>query len=246
MNFWLELPFLRGMNKKAPVSHLAAVLALTSAILPFAVQATGADSTSPSDHPISAFVDDSLDDWDERSFNGNTDYQLVTEEGVSVLRAHAESQASVLYREQKVNLLETPVISWSWKVDRVYKNIDEKTKKGDDFPARLYVAKQFGFLPWESMVINYVWASDAAIGDIWTNPYSKNAKMVVIQSGDTYVDKWTTHSRNVAQDFKDLFDLDVEELDGYAVMVDGDNNKVEAVAWFGAISFSTAEEPKAE
>ena len=232
------------MIKKAPVSCFA--VALMSAVLPIAVQSSDGDVTGPSEHPISAFADETLDAWDERSFNGNTDYKLVTEEGVSVLRAHAVNQASVLYREQTVNLLETPVISWSWKVDRVYKGINEKTKKGDDFPARLYVAKQFGFLPWESMVINYVWASEAVIGDIWTNPYSKNAKMVVIQSGDTYVNKWTTHSRNVAQDFKDLFELDIEELDGYAVMVDGDNNKVEAVAWFGAINFSAQQEEKSE
>ena len=246
VNFWRALPFLDDMTKLPPVISLAAALALMSIGHPQALQAMGPDGAGSDDHPVAAFTDDGLDGWEERSFNGNTQYELVSEKGVSVLKAHTVQQASVLFREETINILETPVLSWSWKVDRVYTDIDEKTKKGDDFPARLYVVKEFGFLPWESYVITYIWASESPVGDIWTNPYTDNGRMVVLQSGDAYMGEWRTQSRNVAQDFKNLFDLDVEEIDGYAVMVDGDNTKVEAVAWFGAINFLPLQAPLSE
>lgn len=194
-----------------------------------------------SDLPISAFAQRTLDGWTERSFDGNTHYELVEDSGVRVLKGHTQKQASILYREKTVNLLKTPVINWSWKVDRTYMNIDEKAREGDDFPARLYVVAQVGFLPWETVAINYVWASEAPVGEIWTNPYTDKAKMISIQSGDTYVGKWTMHSRNVAEDFKTLFDRDIQEIKGYAVMVDGDNSQMEAIAWFGEIDFTATD-----
>ncbi len=225
---------------------LASALLLISTALPSAATALDINSEKPVYKPVRAFAEKSLDGWTERSFDGNTHYELVEDEGVSVLKGHTMQQASILYREQTVNLRKTPIINWSWKVDRTFMNIDEKAREGDDFPARLYVVAQTGFLPWETVAINYVWASELPIGEIWNNPFTDKAKMVAIQSGDNYVGTWTSHSRNVAQDFKTLFDRDVNEIKGYAVMVDGDNAKVEAVAWFGQIEFSDVQAALAE
>lgn len=193
-----------------------------------------------SEQPISEFAFESLDRWVERSFEGNTSYELVEDNGVRVLKGHTDKQASILYLEETINLSKTPVINWSWKVDRIYQNIDEQARNGDDFPARLYVVAKVGFLPWETVSINYVWASKSSVGEIWPNPFTDKAKMVAIQSGNTYVKKWTQHSRNVAEDFKTLFNRDIKQIDGYAVMVDGDNAKKEATAWFGNITFTSA------
>ncbi|MFK7856944.1 MAG: DUF3047 domain-containing protein [Granulosicoccus sp.] len=184
------------------------------------------------------FAIDSLADWSERSFKGKTDYQLVDDAGVQVLKGHTQGNASILYREQAVDLLKNPVINWSWKIDRTYRDIDEQAPEGDDFPARLYVVAQIGFLPWETVAINYVWASESAKGDSWTNPYTEKAKMIAVQSGDSHAGSWTHQSRNVAEDFQTYFDLDIKELSGFAVMVDGDNGMREATAWFGEIGFS--------
>ncbi len=234
------------MKKRSSLAGAIAVLALAATALPFAVQATGVASDGTSKQPISAFEQNSLDGWTERSFDGNTHYELVSEAGVSVLKGHTVKQASILYREKTINLLENPIVNWSWKIDRTYMGINEKAREGDDFPARLYVVAQTGFLPWETVAINYVWASELPIGEIWANPFTDKAKMIAIQSGDSQVGMWTAHSRNVAQDFKTLFDQDIKELSGYAVMVDGDNAKVEAVAWFGGISFTSSQTALAE
>ncbi len=194
--------------------------------------------TTPVDGPTGDFANASLKGWKERSFAGNTSYELVEEQGHRVLKAHTDGKASILYIEQNVNLKNTPVIEWSWKVDRTYEGINERSRQGDDFPARLYVVAKTGFLPWETLAINYVWSADAPLGDSWANPFTSKAQMVVVQTGNQHVGEWVQQQRNVAEDFKTYFDTDITDLSGYAVMVDGDNAKREANAWFGQIQFS--------
>lgn len=188
--------------------------------------------------PNGNFANDSLKDWKERSFAGNTDYELVEEQGQRVLKGHTNGMASILYTEQPVNLNNTPLVEWSWKVDRTYDGIDERSRQGDDFPARLYVVAKTGFLPWDTLAINYVWSSDAPLGDSWANPFTSKARMVVVQTGDQHVGTWVRQQRNVMEDFRTYFDTDITDLSGYAVMVDGDNANKEAIAWFGKIQFS--------
>lgn len=143
-----------------------------------------------------------------------------------------------LYKEQNVDLKNTPVIEWSWKVDRTYEGIDEQSRNGDDFPARLYVVARTGFLPWDTLAINYVWSADAPLGDSWANPFTSKAQMVVVQTGNQHVGDWVRQQRNVAEDFQTYFNTSITDLSGYAVMVDGDNANREASAWFGQIHFS--------
>lgn len=188
--------------------------------------------------PAGPFARHSLEDWTERSFDGNTQYELVDERGVRVLKGHTEGQASILFHKSEIDLRSNPIMHWSWKVDRTYLDIDEKSRDGDDFPARLYVVAKTGFLPWETVAINYVWASTIPVGESWINPFTQKAIMVAVQSGDSHVGTWVSHSRDVAADFKQLFNIDIDKLTGYAVMVDGDNANKEATAWFGEIKFS--------
>ena len=217
--------------------HSIYIILAATAILVTSITSSHASAVI-SNEPSGAFSTHALDGWAERSFKGNTDYELVEDEGIPVLRGHTRGQASVLYREEDIDLTKTPVINWSWKIDHIYNEIDEHVEAGDDFPARLYVVVKTGFLPWETLAINYVWSSTTPVGVSWYNPFTDKAIMVAVQSGDANAGKWSVHSRNVIEDFKMLFDLDATEINGYAVMVDGDNSNQDGTAWFGEISFT--------
>ena len=52
------------------------------------------------------------------------------------------------------------------------------------------------------------------------------------------LNKWITVKANVKEDFKRFHDLDVNELDGLAIMSDTDNSKMKAVAYYQNIYFS--------
>lgn len=197
----------------------------------------GTRNSATSSVVIRAFPDDSLDHWQEKSFVGNTQYELYDDSGTTVLKATAINTASVLYRQDTIDLNSTPWLEWSWKIESIYTDIDETTKAGDDFPARLYVTARTGALPWQTIAINYVWSSNQQKDSVWFNPYTKKSIMVSVQGGNTAVGQWVNQRRNVAQDFERLFNIDVKKLSGYAVMVDGDNSSQSGTAYFGNIEF---------
>ena len=217
----------------AALTAMPILLSLATLMLVGVAKANSTSTTTPGEFP-----DTTLGLWSEKSFSGNTRYELVDEEGRRVLRGSTAGQASVLYKEQTIDLDKTPWLDWSWRIDRTYSGIDEQARDGDDFPARLYVVAQIGFLPWETLAVNYVWASNVPTGTIWRNPYTDKAVMIAVQSGDTHVGEWISQRRNVAEDFAAAFDQPISELSGFAIMVDGDNSDQTATAWFGNIDFT--------
>ncbi len=214
------------MAKLKSTSYLALV-----AVLFVATQSAAAQQPE-------GFPDETLQDWQQKSFVGQTSYKLITENGVTVLKGTTDKSASLLFKRDTVNLEQTPWLDWVWKVDSTYEILNETEKSGDDFPARLYVSAQIGLLPWESIAINYVWSSNQPAGTTWVNPHTDKSVMVAIQSGDTEIGQWVSQRRNVLNDFKTFFDTDVTELTGYAIMVDGDNSAQSGSGYFGNIRFS--------
>ena len=185
-----------------------------------------------------SFPDETLSGWKVRSFNDFTEYTLVPAGDAQVLRGSSDDTASVLYKEQTVPLKDTPWLNWSWRVENTLGDLDEQTRGGDDFPARVYVVISTGFMPWDSIAINYVWASNTDIDTAWLSPFTDKSMMVALQSGDDHLGVWKNERRNIVADYKEFFDMDIEEIDGYAVMVDSDNSDQKATAYFGNISFS--------
>jgi len=217
---------------RTSLSLLAVLAPLASAVM-----ATSTASSAADDVPPGAFPDATLADWKERRFSGSTDYALVEEDGIRALRGRTAGTASILYREREIDLERTPILEWSWKVDRIYPMIDERTQGGDDYPARLYVVARMGLLPWDTLALNYVWSSNETPDDSWPNPFTEKAQMIPVRAGAGEVGRWTHQRRDVAADFRAAFGRRVDEIAGYAVMVDGDNGDREATAWFGDIDF---------
>ncbi|MEE9320688.1 MAG: DUF3047 domain-containing protein [Granulosicoccus sp.] len=184
------------------------------------------------------FPDANLDLWTEQELTGHTRYDLVSVQGVPVLRGSTSGKASLLYHEQQIDLEKSPWLDWSWKVDHIISGFDEKSRAGDDFPARLYIIVRTGFLPWETLALNYVWSSSTPVGSLWFSPFTDKSAMIAVQSGNEKVGLWTHQRRNVKDDFKTAFGMDIKAIDGFAVMVDGDNTSSSATAWFGDIRFT--------
>ena len=61
--------------------------------------------------------------------------------------------------------------------------------------------------------------------------------MVAVDSGPAHAGDWRTHRRDVRADFRRLFEREVEEIEGIAVMTDSDNSGLSARAWYGEIAF---------
>ena len=116
--------------------------------------------------------------------------------------------------------------------------IKENTKKGHDFAARVFAVKKTGATPLSNKAINYVFSSNSDVGLNWRSPYTKKSIDNVLASTKENLDEWVTVKANVKEDFKKFHELDVDELDGLAIMSDTDNSKLKAVAYYQNIYFS--------
>jgi hypothetical protein len=188
---------------------------------------------------VGAFSAGDIRGWEEKSFKGHTRYQLVPGISGTVLQAETDGAASGRYRKIHVDLTQTPVLEWSWKIDATYGGIAENEKRGDDFPVRLYVVVERGVFGLSSLALNYVWAATNPVGMRWPNPFTKQAVMLAVDSGDAQAGKWVTHRRNVREDLRAAFGEDITAIDAVALMTDGDNSGSHGRAWYGDIVFSS-------
>ena len=173
-----------------------------------------------------------------RGADNKTSYTVGSNENGNYLKAVADNAASGLGKEIKIDLNKTPFINITWKIEKDLVGIKEKTKKGHDFAARVFVIKKTGATPLSNRAINYVFSSNNDVGLSWPSPYTKKSIDSVLASTKKNLNKWVTVKTNVKDDFKKFHNLDVNELDGVAIMSDTDNSKMKSIAYFQNIYFS--------
>lgn len=187
------------------------------------------------------FPPDTVIGWRRHSFSGETLYRLTEKDGAPAIHASCDTSASGLFRDTPVDLTQTPVIEWRWRVDTLPGDApDETTRWGDDFAARLYVVRDGGLLLWRTRALNYVWADRIPAGQDWPNPFAEQAHMIALRSADD-TGAWRTERRNVREDFRRFHGLDLASIDGVAIMTDCDNRSGTAQAWYGTIRFLPAD-----
>lgn len=189
---------------------------------------------------VGRFSAGDLSGWEEQTLRGKKKsvYTLVREGERTVLKAESRGSASGLINRVGFDLRQQPLLRWSWKVNGILKNGDERTKGGDDYPARIYVVFPRTFF-WQTRAINYIWANRLPKGSSVPNVYApKNVRMVAVQSGSSLVGKWLNEERNVHEDYLKLFGEEPPRAGAIALMTDTDNTGEEAVAWYGDITLA--------
>ena len=173
-----------------------------------------------------------------RGADNKTEYLLGSNENGNYLKAVADNAASGLGKKVIIDLNSTPFINITWKIEKDLKGINEKSKKGHDFAARLFVIKKTGATALSNRAINYVFSSNNNIGDNWPSPFTKKSIDNVLSTTKENFNQWVTVKANVKEDFKKFHDLDVNELNGIAIMADTDNSKNKSISYYQNIYFS--------
>jgi|TARA_B100001971_G_scaffold127074_1_gene117095 hypothetical protein len=174
-----------------------------------------------------------------RGADNKTIYTVGSNENGNFLKANSENAASGLGKEIKIDLNVTPFINITWKVEKDLKGIKENTKKGHDYAGRVFVIKKTGATPLSNRAVNYVFSSNNIIGENWPSPYTKKSIDNILSTTKDKLNEWVTVKANVKEDFKKFHDLDVNELNGIAIMTDTDNSKMRAVTYYQNIYFSS-------
>ena len=173
-----------------------------------------------------------------RGADNKTEYSIGYNDNGNYLKAIADNAASGLGKKVIIDLNKTPVINITWKVEKDLTGIKENTKKEHDFAARVFVIKKTGATPLSNRAINYVFSSNNKVGFNSPSPYTKKSIDNVLATTQENLNEWVTVKANVKEDFKRFHNLDVDQLDGLAIMSDTDNSKMKAITYYQNIYFS--------
>ena len=174
-----------------------------------------------------------------RGAENQTVYILGSNKDGNYIKAIADNSASGLGKEIKIDLNKTPFINITWKIEKDLPGIKEYTKKTHDFAARVFAVKKTGATVLSNRAINYVFSSNENVGKNWPSPYTKKSIDNVVSTTLINLNEWVTIKANVKEDFKKFHNLDLNEIDGIAIMSDTDNSKMKSVAYYQNIYFSS-------
>ena len=184
------------------------------------------------------FTEKELKTLKVKKVKGETTWSLGSNKNGNFIKAEAEGKGSGLGKEVKINLLKTPFINITWKVEKDLSGIVENTKKGHDYAARVFVIKKTGSTPLSNRAINYVFSSNNDVGENWPSPYTKKSIDYVLSSTKNNLNIWVTVKANVKEDFMRLLGIDVSNISAVAIMTDTDNSKLKAISYYQNIYFS--------
>lgn len=208
------------------------------AILFLLVMAVSDRAAASGEMAVTRFGSGGLDGWQVKEFKGQTSYRLVEKDGRRVLEAHAQAAASGLMREMTFDPARYRYLNWSWKIAHTVPGGNARTKRGDDYAARVYVIFPGRFF-WQTRALNYIWANQLPQGAFVPNAFTSNARMLAVQSGNEKAGQWVYEKRDILADYRLLFGEDPPRAGGIAIMTDTDNTGAEAWAWYGDITLTT-------
>jgi hypothetical protein len=203
------------------------------------------------------------DGWEPLHFEDrrHTRYTRVRQGDRVVLRAESDCAASGLTLAlADVDLGDTPLLLWRWRVDEALDIEDERARGGDDFAARVYVlfpfepsratwlqrlrhglgARLFGVEP-PGSALSFVWASRADPGSVWVSPYSPETRLVALARGRG--DAWRSEAVDVRKHYRSAFGREPPPPFGLGIMTDADDSCQRAVAHYADLRFARTGTP---
>ena len=174
-----------------------------------------------------------------RGADNKTEYSIGKNENGNFLKAISNNSGSGLGKEIIIDLNKTPYLNITWKVEKDLNGINERSKKGHDYAARVFVVKKTGATPLSNRAMNYVFSSNEEVGVYHPSPYTKKSIDYVLATTKDHLNEWVSVKTNVKEHFKKFHNLDLEEINGLAIMADTDNSKLSSVAYFQDIYFSS-------
>jgi len=179
------------------------------------------------------------DGWKPQDWGGTPVYDMtvVEESPAKVLHLKSRGQSSTINKEVKVKVKETPILEWRWKAVILPTGGDCRKKATDDQAAQLYVTfPRFPSLL-RSRIIGYIWDTTAPEGTIVPSEKSGLITYVVVRSGTKDLNRWITETRNVYEDYRQIYKEEPGEFGAVSIAIDSDDTNSSAESYMGTILF---------
>jgi len=136
-------------------------------------------------------------------------YEVLEEEENKFLRFNGKRGKHMSYpllNSENLDIYETPVLSWKWRVHEIPAGANENESDKNDVAASIYVAFDLGRVLFKKVpkTIRYTWSSTLPVGTELSKFYG-NQKIIVVGMGDNKIGEWQSFDRNIVEDYKRLF-----------------------------------------
>jgi hypothetical protein len=172
---------------------------------------------------------------------GSPAYDMTVAEdgGKRALHLKSNNEGSTISKEVKgkVNLKDTPVLEWSWKMVTLPKGGNSCVKSADDQAGQVFVMWPRFPEQVRSRIIGYVWDTTQPVGTTCKSEKSGMVTYIVVRSGAAEVGKWLTEKRNVRDDFKKIYGEEADNPGAVSISIDSNDTNSYAESFIGPIAF---------
>ena len=167
------------------------------------------------------------------------DMTIVENDGHRVLHLRSKIESSTIRKDikGKVDLSETPILEWTWKVTVLPSGADCRKKTADDQAAQLYIVWPRFPEAVRSQIIGYIWDTTAPAGSIVKSQKTGTVTYIVVRSGSADLGKWLTERRNVVEDYRKIYGVAPDNPGVISIAIDSDDTSSSAESFFGPILF---------
>ena len=179
------------------------------------------------------FSDEGMKLLKKRGFGKKTNYSNGKDDKGWYLKAEADGTATGLGMEIDKELLsEMPFLNITFKIEKDFDNIDQKTKDGHDWTARVMVGhgKKIG-----AKLLSLAHSSFLDEGFLQQSPWTKGSRDYVISNDKS--GEWHTRKVNVKELLEKTHGISFTNF--IAIFSDSNNSKQKIIAYYRDIYFSS-------
>ena len=179
------------------------------------------------------FSDEGMKLLKKRGFGKKTLYTNSQDDKGWYLKAEADGTATGLGMEIDKELLsEMPFLNITFKIEKDFTNIDQKTKDGHDWAARVMVChgKKIG-----AKLVSLAHSSFLEEGFLQQSPWTKGSRDYVISNDKS--GEWHTRKINVRELLEKTHGISFTNF--IAIFSDSNNSKQKIIAYYRDIYFSS-------
>jgi hypothetical protein len=157
---------------------------------------------------------------------------FTVKDGVPSMRFETHDSASMLFRHVDIDLAAYPMLVWRWFIELPIRSpLDERTREGDDHPARLFL--RFVTDRGEKRAMEVIWGNRLKPGDY---KYIGSFPHFVADAGDERVGHWHDEKIDLAAVYAEIWkDVAPAHLVDVAVFCDSDDTHTASIAYFAYV-----------
>jgi hypothetical protein len=153
--------------------------------------------------------------WFLRVNNGNAHFRVLHQKDENILYLKCKSSSFSLERNVSISPEDYPYVTWRWKAIKLPLSGDLRNKNRNDQGLQMLFAFENG------KIISYVWDANAPEDTVMDEslgwPLNLPIKVIVVNSGSAGINEWVSHTRNIYEDYRGLFNETPPRLKGLRI-----------------------------